>query len=393
MVSDRRISFAVASSLFVITVAAFLRPPLLPEIGRDLNLSSLGLGAMGSVFALGRLAADLPAGRMSDRMAAPRMMIGAALMVAIGSGLLAASPTSVAAFVAVFVLGAGSAWTLTTAQAHFANAPRARRGAAMSIFAGALLTAQAIAPAIGGAVGALAGWRVAIAIGAALSFGVIGPLYLLRRTPPPVAVATTEEPLDADDRDTGLVLTFIYLLPAVQFAIGAAMIQTLVPLVADEQLGMGVGLVGTLLGIGGVARLIGAVAAGRVMDRIGRRAALIPGLAFQLAGVVIFASWGSVLALWISVMLVSLGSVSVNVGTTLLADLSEGGRLGPRLGAFRFTGDGAFLIAPVLAGWLLGTQGRSAAMLPLVVLTAIVLFGCMLWVPETHGRSRAREAA
>ena len=114
----------MAASLFAITVAAFLRPPLLPDIGRDLTLSSLGLGALGSVFALGRLAADIPAGRLSDSRAPGAMMIASASMVAVGSLALAAAPTSAVAFVAVFVLGIGSTWTLTTAQAHFATAPR-----------------------------------------------------------------------------------------------------------------------------------------------------------------------------------------------------------------------------------------------------------------------------
>lgn len=134
-----------------------------------------------------------------------------------------------------------------------------------------------------------------------------------------------------------------------------------------------------------LGRLAADLPAGRMSDRI-------PAPRMMLIGVVVFAASGSVLGLWISVMCVSLGSVSVNVGTTPLADLSEGGRLGPRLGAFRFTGDGAFLIAPVLAGWLLGTQGRFAAMLPLVALTAIVLIGCVLWVPETPHRARAESA-
>jgi DHA1 family bicyclomycin/chloramphenicol resistance-like MFS transporter len=169
----------------------------------------------------------------------------------------------------------------------------------------------------------------------------------------------------------------------VQFAIGAAMIQTVVPIVADQDLALGVQIVGALLGVGGVARLLGAIGAGRIIDRLGRRAALIPGLALQLAGVTTFAFFGSLASLWLSVVLVSLGSVTVNVGTTLLADLSEGGRLGPRLGAFRFTGDAAFLVAPALAGWLLGVQGRMAATLPLVALTGIVLIGCVIWVPET----------
>ena len=178
-------------------------------------------------------------------------------------------------------------------------------------------------------------------------------------------------------------MTFIYLLPALQFAMGAALIQTLVPIVADQDLGLGVGIVGTVLGVGGIARLVSALGAGWIMDNLGRRAALIPGLVLQLAGVTLFAAQGTQVALWLSVVLVSLGSVSVNAGITLLADLSEGGRLGPRLGAFRFTGDAAFLVAPVLAGWLLGIQGRMVATLPLVALAAAVLLGCLIWIPET----------
>jgi MFS family permease len=383
MTSARRVTWAVAGSLFAITVAAFLRPPLLPDIGRDLTLSSLGLGALGSVFALGRLAADIPAGRLSDSRAPGAMMIASASMVAVGSLALAAAPTSTVAFVAVFVLGIGSTWTLTTAQAHFATAPRARRGLAMSFFAAALLTGQAIGPVVGGAIGSVWDWRTAVGAGAVISVVVIIPLSRLGATPSPSARTEKEVERPPDGRDTTIVLTFIYLLPAVQFAMGAALIQTLVPIVADEDLGLGVGIVGTVLGVGGVARLVSALGAGWIMDNLGRRAALIPGLVLQLAGVTLFAVQGSLAALWVSVALVSLGSVSVNVGATLLADLSEGGRLGPRLGAFRFTGDAAFLVAPVLAGWLLGIQGRAVATLPLVALTAVVLLGCLIWVPET----------
>ena len=383
MTSPRRVTFAVGASLFAITVAAFLRPPLLPDIGRDLTLSSLGLGALGSVFALGRLTADIPAGRLSDSRPPGSMMITSAALVAVGSLALAAAPNSTVAFVAVFVLGVGSAWTLTTAQAHFASAPKERRGAATSVFAAALLTAQAIAPVISGAIGTVFDWRVAIGTGAVICAIVIVPLTRLGSTPPPSERLQRDADQPPDGRDTRLALAFIYLLPAVQFAIGAAMIQTIVPIVADEDLALSVGIIGALLGVGGLARLVGAIGAGRIIDRLGRRAALIPGLTLQLAGVTVFAFFGNLASLWIAVALVSLGSVTVNVGTTLLADLSEGGRLGPRLGAFRFTGDAAFLVAPALAGWLLGVQGRTAAMLPLVALTGIVLVGCAIWVPET----------
>ena len=383
MTSSRRVTWAVAASLFAITVAAFLRPPLLPDIGRDLTLSSLGLGALGSVFALGRLAADIPAGRLSDNRAPGTMMIASAAMVGVGSIALAVAPSSTVAFIAVFVLGVGSTWTLTTAQAHFATAPRARRGLAMSFFAAALLTGQAIGPVVGGAIGSVWDWRVAMGAGAVIAVIVIIPLSRLGSTASPASRLEKDAERPADGRDTRMVMTFIYLLPALQFAMGAALIQTLVPIVADQDLGLGVGIVGTVLGVGGIARLVSALGAGWIMDNLGRRAALIPGLVLQLAGVTLFALQGSLVALWLSVILVSLGSVSVNAGITLLADLSEGGRLGPRLGAFRFTGDAAFLVAPVLAGWLLGIQGRMVATLPLVALAAAVLLGCLIWIPET----------
>jgi MFS family permease len=180
------------------------------------------------------------------------------------------------------------------------------------------------------------------------------------------------------------VLAVIYLLPAVQFSIGAALVQTLAPIVADRDFGLGAGTVGAILGVGGLARLVAALAAGQVMDRIGRRAAMIPGLALQLAGVSTFAFWRGEAAIWLSIVLISLGSVGVNAGTAILADLSEGGRLGPRLGAFRFTGDAAFLVAPLLSGWLLEISGRTAASVPLLILTSITLLGAALIVPETN---------
>lgn len=381
--SSKQLSNAIALALFFITAAAFLRPPLLPAMGRDLDLTALGLGALGSVFAVGRLAADVPAGRLSDRIEPGRMMMMAAGMVALGSILLAVSPNAVTAFGSVLVLGAGSTWTLTTAQAYFANAPRARRGAAMSVFAGALLTGQAIGPVLGGGLGSAFDWRVAMASGAAFALVVTLP-FLWIRGDRPVGHVTQVAGDGGIDEASRLTLAIIYLMPAVQFSIGAAMVQTLVPIVADLELGLGAGLVGTALGVGGLARLAAALVAGRVMDRSGRKPALIPGLALQLAGVVMFAFWPGLASMWISIALVSFGSISVNVGTAMLADLSEGGRLGPRLGNFRLTGDAAFLVAPALSGWLLDVSGRAVATLPLIALTAFVLVGSMLWIPETH---------
>ncbi len=189
------------------------------------------------------------------------------------------------------------------------------------------------------------------------------------------------------------VLAFIYLLPAVQFAIGGALLQTLVPIVADAELGMGPAVVGGALGIGGVSRFVAAVVAGQVTDRISRKWALLPGQVLQTLGVAVFMSWATPAAWFGSILLVTLGSVGVNVGATVLADLSEGTALGNRLGAFRFTGDAAFVVAPLLSGWLYELAGRGAGTAPLVVFAAVVTVGVWIFIPETAKAASSGETS
>lgn len=373
----------MGAGLFAITAIAFLRPPLLPDIGRDLGLSPLGLGGLGSAFALGRLTADFPAGAFTDRSRPGVMMAIAAAIVAAGSLAFGLSPVAAVAFVAAFGLGIGSTWTLTGSMAFFARAPQVSRGMSMSFFAAALLAGQAVGPAIGGFMGALWDWRVAMVVGAVGAAGLV-PFFMRN---PGVAPSAEKEALDTTARRPipRRILTVLYLLPAVQFSIGAAMIQTLVPIVGDDELGLGAATVGLAIGLGGVARLVGAIVSGRVSDTFGRKWALVPGLSLQTGGLVLFALVGGTIAWWLAILGLTLGSVAVNVGSTILADLTEGG-LGKRLGAFRFAGDLAFLITPLLSGALYEVSGRFLGTLPLLALTVMATLGALFILPETLPR-------
>lgn len=378
----RRFRIGMGAGLLVITAVAFLRPPLLPEIGTDLGLSALGLGALGSAFGLGRLTADFPAGALTDRSRPGAMMATAAATVAVGSLAFGLAPGPVLAFVAAYGLGIGSTWTMTTSLSFFARAPRLSRGTSLSYFAAALLVGQAIGPAIGGALAALWDWRVALVLGAAAAVALV-PLFLRYpgERPPPAAAGRPAAHLPPRR-----ILAVVYLLPAVQFSIGAAVVQTLVPIVGDEELALGPAVVGLALGLGGVARLVGAVISGRVSDLVGRKWALIPGLTMQVVGLAVFALMSSGAAWWLAILALALGSVAVNVGGTVLADLSEHGGLGRQLGAFRFTGDLALLVAPILAGALYDVGGKGLATLPILVLAAGTTVAAAVVLPETLHR-------
>ncbi len=375
----------VGAGVFLITVAAHVRSPLLPDMGRELDMGPAALGAFVAMFALGRVAADIPAGRLSDSRSSRAMLAVGAGIVA-GSSLLAGiSPTSAVAYAAAFVLGIGTAWTNTTGIAAFAEAPRERRGMAMSGFATALLVGQSAGPALGGAVASLSNWRVAFGVGAFIAAGSAVVLAASRRsrTDPDRTIAqTTSGPVIAPT-----VRAALFLLPAVQFSIGGALLHTLVPIVGDGEYGLSVGTVGVAIGLAGVLRLVAALVSGRVADGYSRRWALFPGLGLQLAGLVAFAAIDSVAGWWAAIALTSLGSTPVNVGATVLADLSEGGRLGPNLAWFRLTGDIALLIAPLVAGVLYELSGKTLGVMPLIVFVAGVTVLAARAIPETHGRS------
>lgn len=219
-------------------------------------------------------------------------------------------------------------------------------------------------------------------VAGAILVAAVAPLFLRNPGSAPESDhdATTAANTPSPPR---LTLAVIYLLPAVQFSIGAALIQTLVPIVADDELGLGPATVGLALGLGGVARVVGAVVAGRVSDTRGRRWALIPGLVMQTGGLAIFAIASGAPAWWVSILALTLGSVAVNVGTTMLADLTEQGGLGRHLGAFRFTGDLAFLITPIVSGALYEVGGRTVGTLPVLALAALTTLAALLWLPET----------
>lgn len=366
-------TFLAGGVVLVVAIASFMRAPLLPDIGEDLELTAAGLAMITTAFALGRLVMDLPAGRLADRLQPGPALAGTGIGVALSAMLLAAAGSFAQALAAVFFLGAASALTNTTGMTVFAtSAPAERRGAAMAGFSMALMTGQTLGPAAGGAIAGLAGWRVAQVVAALIGVAVVAACLLV-----PVGPGRRRSRAAAADDGDGLSRAQATVLAAVPFAVFftfSALPQTLLPVIGASELALSTAFIGLALGAGGAARFVGSAVAGAVSDRVSRKAALLPSLLIMAAAVLLLVPTPTLTTWLAAIVLLSLGSSGIAVAATIIADQVPAASVGRRLGTFRFTGDFGLLAGPAVTGLLYQHSGRAAAM----IVTAAVLGGCTL---------------
>jgi MFS transporter, DHA1 family, multidrug resistance protein len=373
-------SLLIAGAVLAVSAVAFFRVPLLPEIGASLAIRPAVLSLVTVVFGLGRLATDVPAGRLADRVAAPLALSGAGAVMAFGSFLIAGAGSLWMLLAAAAVLGVASAVANTTGMTFFSHAPAARRGTSMAIYSAALLGGQSLGPAVSGLVSGVMGWRTAEVLGGVVVIGVAATCVALGAGTRGTVALTYAVP-----RHTSLPRQQRVLLYAVPFSVMfmlGAMPQTIVPLLGAHGYGLSVGAIGLTLGVGGLFRFIGSALGGIAADRYSRKGSLVPGLALMSGGVALLAVRGGTGVFVTAVCLMSLGSYGVTVAATMLADLGGKG-IGRRLGTFRFVGDLGLVAGPLAAGTVYDLVGARASVLLVAGVVAACSISSGLFLPET----------
>jgi MFS family permease len=367
--------------VLAVGIASFMRGPLLPEIGRDLDVGAADLAFMTTAFAVGRLAMDLPAGRVADRLPPGRALAGSGLGVAVSAAMLGTAQALTQALIAMFFLGAASAITNTTGMTLFAtSAPAARRGAAMATFSMALMTGQTLGPGVGGIIAGIAGWRAAQAVAAAIGVGVMIVCLLApagrRRAPEP-----REDEAQGGPGLTRLQAAALAAVPFAVFFTMAALPQTLIPVIGADDLALSASVIGLALALGGAVRFVGSAVAGAISDRVSRKAALIPSLLIMAGAVAILAAPPTVATWVLAIVLLSTASAGIAVAATIIADNAPAATVGRRLGTFRFTGDLGLLAGPAVTGLLYEHAGRAPAMLTTTAVVVATALAAILLVP------------
>lgn len=386
-----RQAFLLAVSLFMFIAATNILTPLLPAITVDFGISIFMAGVVVGSYGLARLAVDLPAGRLADRVGFRRLS-GFAVVLLIASSVLGFFSPTVLVLIAARVGSGIAVGILATVilSALSSTATDANRGKVMSLFHVANNTGIAMYPFIGAFIGLMFDWRVTFAltavlavIAAAILLPLLRGLHIPSGARPGKKPASTQHVLYGPRRAIALV--------SINFGVTANMIHrhgfrnTILPLYAATVLGLGGLSIATAIALMSVAGLMVATPGGMLGDRIGRRRVIVAGLLAVAAGDLVFILTGDLLSFLVVAAIIGFGDFFSSSQTALMSELVPPEERTRTLSTYRFSADLGALIGPILLAFVMDVNGAPAA---ITLASAILVSAAMMALVGVPSDSR-----
>jgi MFS family permease len=379
---------------FTVALGFGIVAPAIPAFACHFGVSTAAAASVISVFALMRVAAALPVGRLVDRFGEPGVMAAGIAVVAVSSVLAGFSQS----FTELMVLrgsgGVGSAMFSISAQALLlGTVPGDQRGRASGLFSGGFLLGGISGPALGGLVATWSLRAPFFIYGGLLLVPAILAAVVLRRAPSRRQAVGARPPVSSAATLGRAVRSRTWRAAAsANLADGFAVLGVrgaLVPLFVRDMLhrsavwtGIGFLLFAVL---NGAALLPGS----RVADSLGRRPVLIAGCAVSAAGMVVLALLSGPWAYLAALAVAGFGSGLLDVApAAMIGDILDRGG-GTMVASYQMAGDVGSVVGPVVGGFLVDTASYGAAFgLAAAVLTGAAVLG--LASPETRAAGPPR---
>ena len=370
----------VSLMTLVIMLGSSVISPVLPLIAQEFGVSYAGAGMLVAAFAVGRIPFDFIGGAAVDRFSPRLIACGGAAIVAISAALSAVAKSFAALLWYRLLGGIGSALFTITAMAFLVRtvAPQ-RMGQAMGFYQSMLLVGVSIGPGVGGlAASAFHDLRAPFWAMAVLSLSVavigmwwIGEFPALTGRGPAESPSSNREAVSRLLRDWTFV--FACVLTLLLFGIRSGISLNLMPLFAQEKIGLGEAGIGLTQSLCSLANFCVIWHAGRLLDGVGRRWVTLVSLWATVLSILLF-PWATTYARLVIASL-AFGAAIGYLGpapAAMIADLTPPGRAGTVMGLYRGAGDTGLLIGPIFAGWLAGHLGFDFAFLVTAGCTALV---------------------
>jgi MFS family permease len=312
----------------------------------------------------------VPVGTAVARYGRRQTMIAGTVAILVLSALTGLSST-IAQFIALrFLMGGAMAlWSISRHTYIADTVPVQHRGRALSLFGGMGRLGTLVGPIIGGYVGEHVGLGAPFYIQSGFALITVGLVVALMRDAPELARARATRNVYsrigrtlADNRQ--VFLTAGIAAMALQLVRNAR--QVMIPL-WGAGIGLGADEIGLAIGIAAAVDMAFFYPAGLLMDRLGRKFAIVPSLLVISGALALMPVTGDFWSLLGVAVLAGVGNgLSSGAVLTLGADLAPRGQAGEFLGVWRFFTDTGGMLAPFAIGavattFSLATGGLSTA--------------------------------
>lgn len=339
--------------------------------------ATLAFGVALSVTSAARFFTNIPGGMLSERIGRKPVIIGGALIITVFGTLSGSSPDALWFWGYRFLLGVGSAMTITVANVVATDLSSIQnRGRVLGLMHGMQLVVGIATPALGGFLAELVDTRLPFYLsGAGTGFFALWAILRLPETRPHhvggSAGADARRPFGAFFllRDPSFLA--VCLLGFSTFFLRGGATTGLIPDYVDEILGYGPGTLGLLFTAASVIHGSIVYPSGWAADKWGRKPVIVPiGIVVGVALVVL--PFMRSIAPFTVVFLVLHTAIGWGgqAPTAYLGDISPQGQRGNAFGMYRTFGDAAGIFGPIIA------LGLADAFNYVVAFT----FGAVLWM-------------
>jgi len=368
----------ITVSTILMSVCHTVLGPVLPVYAQQFELEQYGTLAAGatiSVFAVGRLLANIPAGHLADTYGRKAMLVWGPALTAFGMLMSGYAGSYPALLFWRFFTGVGSSIQMTGSQLFLGDiSQKSNRARVMGTNQAAALLGVSVGPALGGLLASA--WSITapftVTAGLAALAAVYGHLRLPETHPGmqapgggdkgpagPGAPGPGPGPGAPAPSRREVVWQLLASPPFLCImAVNATLFMSanggravLMPLYGTHALGWSMAEVGALFSAMAVVNMAGLLPASWAADKVGRAKIIVPGLGVMGLGLLL-ASQTSSPALFAAAMVVYAAgqTVSGSAPTAYAMDIMPEKARGAALGVYRSAGDVGLLLGPAVLG-------------------------------------------